>query len=169
MQPTTHTNPSTLRACHIQDNASFPSSVINAITADRMAKYHIYHLANVDDYAHVIHIVGPNLNTHSYTWDNAVSELTRAYAPVFSEFLLRLLPISGDIFAGNFITVVPNLSFTPSIHLLHRRLLLPIPLSILLPTLILFPILLIIILLIHPQPQLNQPMNPPPKSRRRIQ
>ena len=67
---------------------------------------------------HCIHTVGPKLGRGNYTWDAAVKKLADAYRNVLSQFAvikaaadpaakgtpvrLRLLPISGGIFAGEY-------------------------------------------------------------------
>ena len=64
----------------------------------------------------VIHVVGPGFR--SGIWDNssAMSALSAAYTQTFIEFagsskrVLRLLPISGGIFVGQFHGVFPQIT-----------------------------------------------------------
>ena len=68
---------------------------------------------------HVVHTVGPMLGHGKYTWDEAVKKLAGAYRNVLAQYArfaaikaalapkgtpvrLRLLPISGGIFAGKY-------------------------------------------------------------------
>jgi O-acetyl-ADP-ribose deacetylase (regulator of RNase III) len=63
---------------------------------------------------HAIHTVGPRLS--GFTWDAAVQTIALAYHNVLSEFArcdvptLRLLPISGGIFAASFRQDMPRLT-----------------------------------------------------------
>ena len=65
---------------------------------------------------HAIHVVGPDLRVGAPTWDGAVAALATAYRNALAEFdaselpTLRLLPISGGIFAGAFRKRVPRLT-----------------------------------------------------------
>merc|ERR1711924_385039 len=58
------------------------------------------------------HVIGPDFRTRSYTREEAVSELAIAYGNVFTQLhasglrKLRLLPVSGGIFSGPFISEV---------------------------------------------------------------
>jgi hypothetical protein len=94
----------------IRDNASFPAAVCDAIKAPLQAKLQ-YYGQNA-----VIHVVGPNFNHRSCSRDEAVDELTLAYSAVLQQFArarlggLRLLPISGGIFAGQFGPELPHLT-----------------------------------------------------------
>ena len=80
--------------------------MVAAITAPTHAKYAVYGGGQ----KHAIHAVGPNFNEHACSWEEAVELLGCTYANVLSEFAeapqavsdLRLLPISGGIFAGPF-------------------------------------------------------------------
>jgi len=97
----------------------FPDDVRQAIRTTGDAKFHKYgpHMA--------IHVVGPNLAelgvAGPVSEGIAIDQLAQAYTNVFSEFLLasargarvlRLLPISGGIFAGDFKEDLPRLTFT---------------------------------------------------------
>jgi hypothetical protein len=93
---------------------SFPSSVKTAIRMETDAKYHKY--ANQNAFIHCIHVVGPDLRDPSYTIGEAAAKLTAAYRNVLIEFAstplhtLRLLPISGGIFSGQFMRYLPKLT-----------------------------------------------------------
>lgn len=88
---------------------SFPADVVEAVHAPGLAKHHAYTLADGAT-AHCIHTVGPNFNEPSDngedTREDAVARLAAAYVAVLTEFdsigaeTLRLLPISGGVFAG---------------------------------------------------------------------
>jgi len=96
----------------IRDSEAFPDPVRQAVTTIASAKYHQYGML------HCIHTVGPNFNMGKedgtqYTREEAIDELATAYRNVLREFAmasvgddgpftLRLLPISGGIFAGPF-------------------------------------------------------------------
>jgi O-acetyl-ADP-ribose deacetylase (regulator of RNase III) len=96
----------------IAGETSFPSDVRSGITQTLDAKAHVYR-----DNVVVIHVVGPNL-TASALMDEAqaVVQLQEAYANVFEEFdqsgatTLRLLPISGGIYAGRFRSAMPQIT-----------------------------------------------------------
>jgi hypothetical protein len=97
----------------IAGQASFPSDVHNGITKTLDAKAHVYR----DDVT-VIHVVGPNFHAQSGVSESqAVGQLQEAYANVLEEFdqsgatTLRLLPISGGIYAGRFQPVMPQVTF----------------------------------------------------------
>jgi len=99
----------------IKADASFPTAVSEAIKAPGQAKFQQYGEHKV------IHVVGPNLHTVGGADDksvqNATSLLAKSYANTFKEFLasdaarLRLLPISGGIFAGRFNDDIPWMTF----------------------------------------------------------
>jgi hypothetical protein len=99
----------------IQSDTAFPELVREAIRAPGQAKWHQY------GKNHVIHVVGPNLNgvygTGAAILQTAISSLARAYANTLSQFVLcgasklRVLPISGGIFAGRFADDIPWMSF----------------------------------------------------------
>jgi hypothetical protein len=82
--------------------------------------------ANDKDEVHVIHTVGPDLRKDfdpvnapgvAFTRPQALGALSRAYRNILSEFvaskqpMLRLLPVSGSIFAGAFLPEMPALTF----------------------------------------------------------
>ena len=115
----------------IHQDARFPEDVIAAVKATSDAKYHAYPVAGKGPgggggaaTAHVIHTVGPDFRrlhepagTPPYTRAEAVAALTRSYEGIFREFAacgqpgpLRLLPVSGGIFAGPFAAEVPALT-----------------------------------------------------------
>ena len=94
----------------IANDTSFPDPVREAIEAPLTAKFHAY------DAKLCVHVVGPDFRDRSLTEEDAVGELTAAYGNVLREFLssgahtLRLLPLSGGIFAGNFRNVLPEIT-----------------------------------------------------------
>jgi hypothetical protein len=103
---------------------SFPGRVVEAITAPTHAVYHLYAADGAGEgggeggkgegggqmLRHTIHAVGPNFNQGDYTWTGALHLLADTYANTLTQFALtpsdvttlRLLPISGGIFAGPF-------------------------------------------------------------------
>lgn len=95
----------------IANDDRFPSEVIRGVQQTGDAKYHAYGAEK-----HVIHAVGPDLRTRSYSWEEAVEELAAAYSNILREFAgcglptLRLLPVSGGIFAGPYSQQVPTLT-----------------------------------------------------------
>jgi len=89
---------------------SFPDEVSTSITDVLMAKLHVYPKGPV------IHVVGPDLGGSQ---ENAAIELlTTAYSNVLKEFAksgfkkLRLLPISGGIFSGQWSHKIHEFTFT---------------------------------------------------------
>ena len=86
----------------IADDLSFPRPVREAIDAPLKAKLHAYGTKQC------VHAVGPDFRDRPLTEEDAVGELTTVYANAFREFLssdartLRIPPLSGGIFAGNF-------------------------------------------------------------------
>ena len=95
----------------IDSDDEFPAPVRAAIQAPLQAKLH-YHGLNG-----CIHVVGPDFaNGPSRSREQALAELTRAYGSVLREFAtarlggLRMLPISGGIFAGPFAPELPSLT-----------------------------------------------------------
>ena len=104
----------------IRGDRSFPEDVRQAVNEECDAHYHRYKNGG-GEHHHVIHTVGPRLGHGKYTWDDAVATLAGAYrnvlacfagfaaskaeaglAPKGSPVRLRLLPISGGIFAGEY-------------------------------------------------------------------
>jgi hypothetical protein len=109
----------------ISSHESFPKSVVAKITAPTHAAYHVYNTtvrsesgAQHQKQIHTIHAVGPNFGQQSCTWKEALNLLGNTYANVLAEFAntpstvttLRLLPISGGIFAGSFKPRLPELT-----------------------------------------------------------
>ena len=96
-------------------NAQFPADVRREVRREGDAKLHKY------GHKQVIHVVGPDLNDASVstaeTRAPAVEKLTAAYLRILKEFLssnaaqLRLLPVSGGIFAGPFQKDLPKMTF----------------------------------------------------------
>jgi hypothetical protein len=93
---------------------SFPAPVREAITKATDAHYH--HYTNDGQARHCIHVVGPDLRRPGCTADQALDMLKTAYHNVLVQFAstalptLRLLPISGGIFSGPFMGVLPRLT-----------------------------------------------------------
>lgn len=92
----------------IRDDAAFPQPVMDGVKAPGDAQFHCY----ADEHS-VIHTVGPDLRVGDPSWEDACQVLGRAYHNVLRQFLdengrrpelctLRLLPISGGIFAGEY-------------------------------------------------------------------
>lgn len=94
----------------IDEDDTFPSAVRDAIQEPLKAKLHYYGTKAC------LHVVGPDFNGRSCSRDEALGELTEAYSAVLREFSrarlggLRLLPISGGIFAGPFAPELPELT-----------------------------------------------------------
>ena len=104
----------------IRGDRSFPEDVRQAVNEECDAHYHRYKNGG-GGHHHVIHTVGPRLGHGKYSWDVAVATLAGAYRNVLARFArfaaskaeaglapkgtpvrLRLLPISGGIFAGEY-------------------------------------------------------------------
>mmetsp|Transcript_33285 Transcript_33285/g.55007 ORF Transcript_33285/g.55007 Transcript_33285/m.55007 type:complete len:232 (-) Transcript_33285:231-926(-) len=110
--------------------SSFPEAVRTGITAATHAKFFSYgggtegvEAAGASTQAYqVIHVVGPDLRDPEYdSVEKASASLSEAYTNVLREFCkakaadaklthLRLLPISGGIFAGAFAEELPTLT-----------------------------------------------------------
>jgi hypothetical protein len=95
----------------INGDSEFPAPVRAAIQRPLQAKLH-YHGLNG-----CIHVVGPDFSTGpSRSEEEALRELTEAYGAALREFAtarlggLRMLPISGGIFAGPFAPSLPRLT-----------------------------------------------------------
>ena len=94
----------------IDGNDAFPAPVRRAISTPLKAKLHFYGLKAC------LHVVGPDFTARSFTRDEALEELTEAYSAMLREFArarlggLRMLPISGGIFAGPFAPELPTLT-----------------------------------------------------------
>jgi len=94
----------------IADEESFPTPVRKAITAPLQAALHYYGLHGC------IHVVGPDFNGRGCSREEALARLTAAYGAVLRTFAgarlggLRLLPISGGLFAGPFAPELPDLT-----------------------------------------------------------
>jgi len=101
----------------IRGDGAFPEDVRKAVTEECKAHYHRYQTEG--GVHHVVHTVGPMLGQGKYTWDEAVAKLAGAYRNVLAQYArfaaikaalapkgttvrLRLLPISGGIFAGDY-------------------------------------------------------------------
>jgi len=110
-------------------NNGFSENVKKGITKDTDAKYAEY-TTSQNKNVKCIHIVGPDFHTENDTdnmikdYDNkntdindAIDKLKTAYYNVLIEFILteapalRLLPISGDIFAGKFKNIMPQITY----------------------------------------------------------
>ena len=94
----------------IADDEAFPAKVTDAIKAPLQAKLQYYGLKGC------IHVVGPDFNGRDCSREEALGELTEAYGAMLREFAharlggLRMLPISGGIFAGPFASELPSLT-----------------------------------------------------------
>ena len=94
----------------ISEQDSFPAPVRQAIRAPLQAKLQYYGVRAC------LHVVGPDFSQRRCSEDEALGELTQAYAAALREFArarlggLRLLPISGGIFAGNLKPQLPSLT-----------------------------------------------------------
>ena len=102
----------------LRSEPAFPEDVRKAVTEECKAHYHRYQTEEGGVH-HVVHTVGPMLGHGKYTWDEAVKKLAGAYRNVLAQYArfaaikaalapkgtpvrLRLLPISGGIFAGEY-------------------------------------------------------------------
>lgn len=94
----------------ISQDEAFPAPVREAIEVPLQAKLHFYGPKGC------IHVVGPNFHGRTCTREEAVEELSEAYRAVFGELAvsrlggLRMLPVSGGIFAGPFASELPELT-----------------------------------------------------------
>ena len=95
----------------ISEDVEFPAPVREAIQAPLQAKMHFYGLKAC------LHVAGPNFgNRTACSREAAIAELTEAYSAMLREFGrsrmggLRMLPISGGIFAGPFAPELPVLT-----------------------------------------------------------
>mmetsp|Transcript_102277 Transcript_102277/g.218938 ORF Transcript_102277/g.218938 Transcript_102277/m.218938 type:complete len:335 (-) Transcript_102277:40-1044(-) len=101
----------------IGEEPGFPEPVRSAIQAPLQAKFHNYGEKKC------IHVVGPNFNREEYCSRQAAEvELGEAYRAALAEFSesgvhsLRLLPLSGGIFAGPFQDEMPELTAVAMQH-----------------------------------------------------
>lgn len=91
--------------------SSFPDEVKEGIKAATDAKFSIY-----KDKCIVIHVVGPNFSELRVDRNEAVNQLVTTYKNIFREFIasgatvLRLLPVSSAIFAGQFSDEMPEMT-----------------------------------------------------------
>jgi hypothetical protein len=101
----------------IGEATEFPEPVRAAIKKSLAAKFHTY--GDGSAAKRCIHVVGPNFSTRipgETSREQAVEELAKAYHSVGVEFHssglvhLRLLPISGGIFAGEFRDDLPGMT-----------------------------------------------------------
>jgi hypothetical protein len=103
----------------ISEQKAFPPDVVNAIVKETDAKAFVYDVHGKGR-AICIHVVGPQFGRSRATNEGyaaAVETLSVAYENVLKEFsvceapALRLLPISGGIFAGPFLAKIAQLTF----------------------------------------------------------
>ena len=98
------------RWLEIDEHAAFPAPVREAIQAPLQAKLQYYGVRAC------LHVVGPDFSQRRCSEDEALAELTQAYAAALREFArarlggLRLLPISSGIFAGDLKPQLPSLT-----------------------------------------------------------
>eukprot|EP00931_Biecheleriopsis_adriatica_P085776 TRINITY_DN60579_c0_g1_i1.p1 TRINITY_DN60579_c0_g1~~TRINITY_DN60579_c0_g1_i1.p1 ORF type:complete len:483 (+),score=104.70 TRINITY_DN60579_c0_g1_i1:46-1494(+) len=94
----------------ISQEQSFPEPVVKAINAPLEGKFHAYGEKKC------IHVVGPDFRGRPLSRQDAVGELAKAYKTIFTEFAvsglpsLRLLPVSGGIFSGDFMPEMPGMT-----------------------------------------------------------
>jgi uncharacterized protein (DUF1810 family) len=97
----------------------FGENVKKGITKETDAKYAEY-TTSQNKNVKCIHIVGPDFRTandKNEDINNAIERLSTAYCNVLIEFILteapalRLLPISGEIFAGKFKDIMPQITY----------------------------------------------------------
>ena len=94
----------------IRRDAAFPPEVVAAVTGTGQAKAHCYPSGTC------IHVIGPDFRREPCDYAGARERLCVAYVNVLREYAacdapaLRLLPISGGIFAGPFVPDVPRLT-----------------------------------------------------------
>jgi len=102
----------------ISEQKAFPPDVVNAIVKETDAKAFVYDVHGKGR-AICIHVVGPQFGRSRATNEGyaaAVETLSVAYENVLKEFsvceapALRLLPISGGIFAGHFLDKIALLT-----------------------------------------------------------
>jgi hypothetical protein len=93
----------------------FPADVVNSLRREGDAHYHSYASPHFES-RNVIHVAAPDLNGCAGSGAEAVGRLTTAYHNVLREFArsakpsLRMLPISGGIFAGPFARQMPAMT-----------------------------------------------------------
>jgi O-acetyl-ADP-ribose deacetylase (regulator of RNase III) len=107
----------------INTQGSFPSAVTEAIRAPGDAKFHAYpDKTRPGARLNVIHTVGPDFRQGSQSSrSEAVEQLARSYLNIFREFVsssaatapqqLRLLPVSGGVFAGPWGSYIATMTF----------------------------------------------------------
>lgn len=94
---------------------AFPEDVRRFVTKTCDAKYHEY-TTPTGASKHVIHAVGPDFRQGEWSEREAAIELSRAYRNVLHEFAqsevdhLRLLPLSGGVFAGPLYNQLPPIT-----------------------------------------------------------
>lgn len=94
---------------------AFPDAVRRFVTKACDAKYHEYEGPR-GAVRKVIHAVGPDFRQGEWSEREAAVELSRAYRNVFHEFAqseadhLRLLPLSGGVFAGPLYNQLPPIT-----------------------------------------------------------
>jgi O-acetyl-ADP-ribose deacetylase (regulator of RNase III) len=94
---------------------AFPEAVRRFVTKPCDAKYHEYEGPD-GTVRRVIHAVGPDFREGQWSEREAAVELSRAYRNVFHEFAqseadhLRLLPLSGGVFAGPLYNQLPPIT-----------------------------------------------------------
>lgn len=107
----------------IYEDSQFPRAVRNAVKVVGDAYCHTY-----SGTLHCCHVVGPNFTTMlpEPTEETALSMLTIVYTNIFRQFIrsrvqsLRLLPVSGGIYSGNFHQKMPLLTFMAIIQAVKK-------------------------------------------------
>lgn len=96
----------------IRNSPAFPDPVVRAIDRPLAAKFHAY------GFKKCIHVVGPDFSEpdSAASYKQALGELARAYQAAFVEFIvsgernLRMLPLSGGVYAGRFSSDLPRMT-----------------------------------------------------------
>jgi len=96
----------------IRDSPAFPDPVVQAIDRPLAAKFYAYGCKKC------IHVVGPDFSEpdSAASYKQALTELARAYQAALAEFAasgqlgLRMLPLSGGVYAGRFSGDLPRMT-----------------------------------------------------------
>ena len=96
--------------CGLEAQEAFPKDVKDTITEPGKAKFHSYEVGGSRSRRNAIHVVGPDFRQRPYSDLEAINTLSDTYANVLREVALtpasirtiRMLPISGGVFLGDF-------------------------------------------------------------------